>query len=268
MLDAILRNPGVSSEKVRSLRTSLDQFYNQTQSYVWEQEVADHGKWFSLMDPWLNRDERQSKSLRVLELGAGRSTFCEHIKSRRDWIEYHVQDITDTNLAYLSKVADGVTIGDVSSVKGTYDIVFSTFVFEHVSAPSVFLEQVDKLLKQGGIHFLVCPRYDFPGYVCPSLRHLSRTRQLVTLSWLACSRIATRVDRQPRFWINTDPAVFHRPWFRDADAVHIVSRFDVERWHVDRNYEVHRLLPPYANWREWFYSRHMVLALACTKKVV
>ena len=268
MLNVLLRNPRESSETMRSLRTSLDQFYHRTQSYIWEQEVTDHAKWFSLMDPWLTRGAGHGKTLRVLELGAGRSTFCEHIKSRRDRIEYHVQDVTDTNCAYLSKVADGVTIGDVSNVQGTYDVVFSTFVFEHVSAPSGFLEQVDRLLNPGGVHVLVCPRYDFPGYVCPSFRHLPRTRQLVISSWLAYSRIATRFDRQPRFWINADPAVFHRPWFRDADAVHIVSRLDVEQWHVDRHYDVQRLLPPCTNWREWFYTRHMVLALACIKRAL
>lgn len=268
MLNALLCNPGMSSETIRSLSRNLDQFYRQTQSYVWDQEVSNHAKWFSLMDPWLVRGRRQEKPLRILELGAGKSTFCEHIKLGREGIEYCVQDITDTNFAYLSKVANEVTIGDISSVKGSYDVVFSTFVFEHVSSPSGFLQQVDRLLNPGGVHVLVCPRYDFPGYVCPSLRHLPRGKQLMIVSRLACSRIATRFDRQPRFWINADPAVFHRPWFRDADAVHIVSRFDVERWHVARNYEVHRLLPPYANWREWFYSRHMVLALACTKKAV
>jgi len=268
MLKALLRNPGPTSNATRSLRTSLDHFYNQTQSYVWEQEVTDHAKWFDLMDPWLSRGRRQEKPLRILELGAGRSTFCEHIKSRREGVEYCVQDITNSNLAYLSTIADEVTIGDISSVKGRYDVVFSTFVFEHISSPSEFLQQVDRLLGPGGVHVLVCPRYDFIGYVCPSLRHLSRKKQLMIVSRLACSRIATRVDRQPRFWINADPAVFHQPWFRDADAVHLVSRFDVERWHAVRGYEVHRLLPPYSNWREWFYSRHMVLALACTKKVV
>jgi hypothetical protein len=35
------------------------------------------------------------------------------------------------------------------------------------------------------------------------------------------------LGNNPDYFINFDPAVFHGKWFRDADAVHLVSFWDI-----------------------------------------
>jgi hypothetical protein len=85
------------------------------------------------------------------------------------------------------------------------------------------------------------------------------------MAFLAGSRLRARIDRRTRFWVNSDPAMFHANWYRDADAVHIVSRYDVERWHRAHGFEVERLWLGYAGWRQYIQRRLLTLALAARK---
>ncbi|MBN4071991.1 methyltransferase domain-containing protein, partial [bacterium AH-315-F18] len=179
---------------------------------------------------------------------------------------YHVQDVTASNEEYLRGVADEVHICDTSKIEGTYDIVFSTYVLEHVCTPKPFLEEMSRLLKPGGMHLLACPRHGFPGYLCPSLRHLPLSTRLWALCFLPTSRIVSWALRSPKFWVNTSPSVFHGPWYRDADCVHLVSRFDVEYWHRTHGFKVERIPPPKAlSWQDYIVKNYLVTLLASTK---
>jgi hypothetical protein len=61
--------------------------------------------------------------------------------------------------------------------------------------------------------------------------------------------------------------MFHGPWYCDADAVHLVSRYDVEEWHRQHGYRVHTLSLPCSTLREKIYHRLLTLNLACQKQV-
>ncbi|HVT91020.1 MAG TPA: class I SAM-dependent methyltransferase [Tepidisphaeraceae bacterium] len=265
----LLRNPVPSDPAAGELRRRLDDFYTNTQTYTAFDPSHDSGaaqqNWHDLILPTIRSMLGSANAVRVLELGAGRPSFPAHLGEMRSRVIYHAQDVTPANQDYLKQVADDVFICDPGQIIGRYDIIFSTFVLEHVATPSTFLEQVDRLLNPGGAHFVFCPRYDMPGYVCPSLRHLSRLARWQAMTFLMLSRVMSRLNGQPRFWVNADPAVFHAPWFRDADAVHLVSRFDVEQWHRRRGYETRRLFPPVHGIREWILTRKLTTAVRCTK---
>jgi len=83
--------------------------------------------------------------------------------------------------------------------------------------------------------------------------------------FLTASRMMSRLDRKARFWVNCDPSVFHGPWFRDSDAVHIVSRLDAEAWHRASGFEVRRLYPQCSGWRDRLLKRGLTMNLMCTK---
>ena len=66
--------------------------------------------------------------------------------------------------------------------------------------------------------------------------------------------------------MNLDPAIFHQQWYRDADAINLVSKYDVEIWHIDRKYKVIQLLPNYSGWRDFIVKRWLTLCIACQKQ--
>ncbi|HVT82921.1 MAG TPA: class I SAM-dependent methyltransferase [Phycisphaerae bacterium] len=216
----------------------MDEFYSTTTTYLAFEEPVDQSGWFALFEPQIGALLRSKERIRVLELGAGRSVFGTFARKYRDRMTYHAQDVTAKNREHLQAHADRVHIGDMREILDSFDLIFHTFVFEHVSAPRPFLEQVKARLQPGGYHVVICPRYDLPGYVCPSMRHLGQVRRWTHSVSLAFSRLCARLDRSPRFWVNDDPAMLHVPWYRDADAVHLVSRFDVEQWHRRNGFTV------------------------------
>ncbi len=260
----LIRDPDDTTPVILELRRRLDEFYATTTTYQAFEEPVDQSGWFALFRPQMERLLASKPRIAVLELGAGRSLFGTFARDIRDRITYHAQDITPKNREHLLAQADHVHIGDLLQVEGMFDLIFHTFVLEHVSAPRPFLERIAARLLPGGYHIIICPRYDLPGYVCPSMRHLPRFSRVMNSISLSGSRLAAQLDRQCRFWVNADPAMLHLPWYRDADAVHLVSRFDVTQWHKDNGFTVNSLDGPPASRRPWLH-RMITLAVACRK---
>ena len=256
---------------IEQLRVSLHEFYETTDQYsAFEpgSELRDESCYFEILRPEIERVLAEKKKIRVLELGAGRPNFPRYFSEFADQIEYHAQDVTSTNTEYLNSIADKVHIMDVSEIEGQFDLVFSKFVLEHVVEPQKLLRSVESLLSAGGVHAIFCPRYDMPGYLCPSIRHRDAfTRYAMTL-FLAGSRLMAMLDRKPRFWINLRPAVLEvENWYRDADAIHVVSLGDLIRWHRRHGFSV--CLPKLAadgGWRLWVLRRLLTVSLVAKKK--
>lgn len=264
----ILRDPQSSHPAVRSLRERLDAFYANPPTYpVFEASVnrdAEYEQIFRLIQASFQPADRP---IRVLELGAGRSDLPNYVRRRGLNVEYDAQDVTSANADYLRPLVHHFHLGDISEIRGLYDLILSTYVFEHVSAPREFLEHVSRLLAPGGWHMLICPRYDVPGYLCPSLRHVGWLARHVLMCRLAGTRFMSLLDGRPRFLVNTDPAVFHGPWRVDVDAVHLVSQFDVSRWHRCNGFsEVRRLRRDGTGLLGRLRFSLLTTALACRKE--
>jgi SAM-dependent methyltransferase len=265
----LLSNPSSTHPAIVELRSRLDDFYAKTTNYLAFQATVQRDAEYALIDELLVDAiaGRTDGRARILELGAGRSGYRQYLDQHHpNKFQYDAQDVTASNGEYLRPLCDKLFIGDISAMQGEYDLILSTFVFEHISNPLEFLSHVKRLLAQGGWHVIFCPRYDWPGYVCPSMRHLSRLRQLLHSAWLSSSRLMSRLDRRPRFWVNLDPSMFHGPWFRDADAVHLVGRFDVEQWHRLNGFDVRRLYLRCGGMKEFILRRLLTLNLAARKR--
>ena len=236
-LASLIRDPAADEPQVVELRRRLDDFYAKPKSYQAFETTFDRSDLYRALRALL---EDVGPRPRVLELGTGRGDFGLWARREHFEVHYEAQDVTAANRDQLATTAEAIHIGDISSIagEGLFDLIFSTYVFEHVSSPRPFLDDVRRLLKVGGWHAMECPRYDLPGYVCPSLRHLSRARQAWISTRLALNRVRARLDGRERFWVNLDPSVFHTDdWYRDSDAVHLVSLFDVDRWHRRHGFE-------------------------------
>jgi SAM-dependent methyltransferase len=174
---------------------------------------------------------RVKPTIAVLEVGAGQSDFARWLAYRgwRDRVHYTANDLSEMNRPHLDAVADRVLIGDAPALGpgGPFDLVFCCFVFEHLVRPRRFLDWAVEALTPGGYLVLVGPRYTLPFYVPPALRHLPwAARMAVHLKALAI-HWATYFSPEPNFLVVGEPALFHRPYGRDADAVHLVTRRDL-----------------------------------------
>lgn len=173
--------------------------------------------------------------VRILEAGAGRSGLAQFLEAEglRERVHLHAQDVTSQNVPWLRDHFEGVTVGPLADVPGTFDIVLSSYVLEHVSSPVDFLESLWGKVAGGGALLLTCPRYDVPFYLPRSADHLPAARRLRLSIGLMGRRAWTWLTGRPAWLVHRDPAVFHLPFFRDRDAVHWVSWYDLRAWWPD-----------------------------------
>lgn len=243
----------------------MDHFYQNTRDYSAFESSTDRRELYSKAIDAL-KEIASKRPLRILELGAGRTAFPQYLESLQIPVEFHAQDVTPANLEYLRPLCKTIHICDITEIRSDpFDLVLSSYVFEHVSAPRFFLEEIDRLLAPGGWHVLVCPRYDMPGYLCPSLRDRSLWQRLGLHVFLFGSRLRTLFDRRPRFWVNTRPSVLTTRWYRDSDAIHIASLIDVKAWNHNRGYKITTIPAISRSWREWIMNRFLTIRVACQK---
>lgn len=169
--------------------------------------------------------------VRILELGAGRSQAPEVFRKRLEGVSYsfELQDINDRNASFYDACGLKLHVGAVEDIPAgpAYDLIFGMFVYEHLCRPARSLDAVRGRLRSRGVIVLIAPEYVLPFYVPPALRHLSGTRRMREAIRLFASNVRTRLTGRPNFWVYSEPAVFHGPWRRDADAVHMVSKADI-----------------------------------------
>ena len=217
---------------LRQLKNKLDAFYSTVSDYSAFETPSEQAHCWEHVADKIRALTKNDGQVKVLEIGAGRSGFGQHLsdKGLRNACVWTAQDVTRQNAAWLETNADHVIFGDIESaaIDDSYHIVFSTFVLEHVVEPAFHLNTLAGLVKkEQGTLFIFCPRYDFPGYLVPSSRHLSKLIRLQFMTYSFISRIKTMVTGNPVFLIQTDLAAFHQPFFTDADAVHWASLLDL-----------------------------------------
>jgi len=229
-----------STPAAQALRAKMRAFYDSITNYDAFAETNDLGPfWKPILAEIRERTARGR--CRVLEFGAGRTGFAAKLGPLRASVDFHVQDITGVNAEHLRSVADEVWIGELATLTGPYDVIFSTFVWEHLPNPRESLTRLLGLLSPGGCLILASPRYDLPGYVPPSARRLDKRSQWLLSAWLAWRRARVMLGAKPDFFVHGEPACLHGPWFRDADAIHWVSRFDLQHLAPDHRIDTLRV---------------------------
>jgi 2-polyprenyl-3-methyl-5-hydroxy-6-metoxy-1,4-benzoquinol methylase len=251
------------------LRERLDHFYSSAQQYTAFVTPSDHSIcWVHIAEEIQKKLQGNSLSrLKVLEIGAGRTGFARYLmqKGLRQHVDFHVQDVTQFNEVWLKGEADSVFFGDVldCSFIDHYDFIFSTYVLEHVTNPHAHLDRLWSLLASQGNIFIFSPRYDMPGYICPSARHLCKIKQFQFGLQAIVARLFSWITRQPQFLIQNDLAAFYLPFYSDSDAVHWVFLQDIEAWAAHRKASLKRLKlgqPAFPS-KDWLIKRFCTLAV-------
>lgn len=243
--------------EAKQLEVRLFRFYDGAAGYFRVAEAGPGNRFHAALEPLVRELAASRGALSVLEPGAGLTVVPHWLRGMDLNVPLHiaVQDVTATNHDHLNSCADEVLIGPLSGhdTAGRFDLVLSTFVYEHVTDPRGFLDQCMHALRPGGALVIFSPKYVFPFYVPPSLRHLSpKTRQLETLK-NAAGVLLSRLTRRARFKVVADPAVFAGTFFRDADAVHLVSPFDA-RLHLKRRAIARPLRIRRLSVRDWLWQ--------------
>lgn len=251
------------------LRERLDHFYTSAQKYTAFATPSDHSIcWVHIVEEIQKKLQGNSLlKLKVLEIGAGKTGFARYLiqKGLRHHVDFHVQDVTQFNEVWLKGEADAVFFGDVLdfSFIDHYDFIFSTYVLEHVSNPLDHLNRLLHQLKPNGHLFIFSPRYDIPGYICPSARYLPKKNRIKLVFSASWRRLVAILFNQPQFLIQTDLAAFYSPFYLDADAVHWVSLLDIKKWAHTQNASLRQLkigTPVFLS-KDWIVKRFCTLAV-------
>ncbi len=108
-------------------------------------------------DELLNELEPQLETGRLLEVGCGQGLFLEHARAR-GW-EVTGVDLLEP-LAALARTERGLDartgeLADAALPSGTFDVVYSSEVIEHVIDPIALLREMYRVLRPGGLAVLL-----------------------------------------------------------------------------------------------------------------
>jgi SAM-dependent methyltransferase len=262
--------PGLfaAADEIDSLERRLFDFYASAEDYFAQPETQEGSRFHKALLPLLRALAGERGSLSLLEVGAGRSALPRWLRSLDLGVPLHiaVQDVTPINEAHLRAAADEVLIGplDRHGLASRFDLVLSTFVYEHVARPRQFLDQCLLALRPDGKLVLFSPKYVLPGYVPPSLRHLPLAQRHLATLRSSLRALWSRLSGRPAFLVVRCPAVFEGTWFRDADAVHLVHPIDA-RLHLRNRAEADALQVDVLSFKDWRWQRAALHAQVFTK---
>ena len=103
------------------------------------------------------------KNPRLLEAGCGSGDFLQAAQARGcdvAGVEFSPHASANANKLLGSERVFVGTLADVPAARGPFDVVCAFDVIEHVRKPQEFLELAAKLLRPGGIVFIVTPALD------------------------------------------------------------------------------------------------------------
>ena len=120
----------------------------------------------------------------VCEIGGGANPALPLDFVRQHGLDYVILDISATELAktptgYRTRVQD--VTASLAGEQGTYDLVFSKMLAEHVSDAEAFHRNIHALLRPGGAAFHFFPTLYSPPYVLNLLLPERLTYRLLTL---------------------------------------------------------------------------------------
>lgn len=231
---------GGNAAALASMQQRLVAFYDSTPHYY---DCSSESDKSHFLLPILNLARglcARKGHVRILEVGAGKSQAPAFFQDGLAEMSYSfdLQDINDRNAPFYYGQDVIFHVGSIDAIPAEkkYDLIFSMFVYEHLCEPAKALDAARDRLAEDGVIVLISPEYVLPFYVPPALRHLSAWKKFKATAALFLSSVRTRATGIPNFWVCSEPAVFHGPWCRDADAVHMVSKADLIAYFGDQFY--------------------------------
>ena len=216
--------------EIAILEKKLQRFYAETIDYPVYDTMTWRPEFWSIVVEQMKKTG--ARSGRFLEIGAAKSGFAEFLKQQGEHFQVAFHDVTDRCRQHLSRYTDDLYFGPVENINDKkYDVIFHSYVFEHLTRPRHLLDCMNELLREGGRHVIESPRYDFPLYMPPAIRHNRLTQKAEYV-------LKTFLGLYPDFSIVKEPAIFFRKFRRDYDAVHRVTRSGIFNYARLRNMKI------------------------------
>ena len=163
------KNDGLVFVNPQPTERELDRLYNENYFAVGAKRTDNSLGYYDylaerpLLLPYFRRKVRQLKSLlpgkKILEIGSGYGFFLEEAK--HEGLDVLGIDISRPAVDYAKKQglsARAIDLFDAKFRHGTFDGVVAFHLIEHVLDPVVFMREVYRITKPGGVILLATPR--------------------------------------------------------------------------------------------------------------
>jgi SAM-dependent methyltransferase len=190
-----------------------------------------------------------NSSVSICEVGCGSANILNHYPHFIS--KYSGCDFSDVLMQKNCTAYSGATFTAIQQPNllpfedEQFDLVFSTFVLEHSTNPSLFLSECSRILKLGGTLIILCPdflakgrltsqRSGFgAGTTSQKIKQGKYFDALVTL-WdnriripLVCKSYQQKANKEPSFFINLNPTLFQDTFIPDVDAVYVTYKNEI-----------------------------------------
>lgn len=140
---------------------------NDISGYIWNNAERTDAHDFILPELMriLSRIRHPSRGCRILDLGCGNGSISAYLASH-GWIVTGVDPSTDGIRQAKKSYPDvnfyhGSAYDDLAQIHGTFPIVISLEVIEHVYSPREFARTVKKCLEPGGVAIISTPYHSY-----------------------------------------------------------------------------------------------------------
>lgn len=109
----------------------------------------------------MNRYKRQSKYLldlnykKVLDIGCARGDFLAFLKNLYPKMECYGVDLYSSHVDYSFINFQSKSLQDCNFNSNTFDVIISFAVFEHLHYPSKYFKECGRILKSGGVMYIL-----------------------------------------------------------------------------------------------------------------
>ena len=103
---------------------------------------------------------RPAQATRVLDFGAAKGATMRHVRSSRPDLQVHFFDVSDMYVDYWRRIVADQAFAThelPEHWRGSFDVVTSFFMLEHVEHPVDVLTTLWSLLRPGGVAYLIVP---------------------------------------------------------------------------------------------------------------
>jgi SAM-dependent methyltransferase len=188
---------------------------------------------------------------RILDVGSGTGYL-------QDVVENYVGlDISPTASRYYHKPFIEASAAEMPIPDGSFDALWSIWVLEHVPAPEQALLEMRRVVKDGGLLYLMpawnCDPWAAQGYLVRPFSHFDWKGKLVKASMYAIEykpfalavRQVARAALGLRSLLPGPTRLHYRPltpnyeqyWVPDSDAINTLDRYETARWFETRGDE-------------------------------
>lgn len=147
----------------RMNRTATHAFYNSNVNAIYNEKKFDQESTSTSLDDQINLDNlrlldrvRNGVKGELLEIGSAKGYFLS--KAKAAGYEIHGLELNQMNYEYSRRLLGSTILGkdllDAKFEDGRFDVVYMRDVIEHIPDPAAFLQEVNRVLKPGGMVFL------------------------------------------------------------------------------------------------------------------